>query len=295
MNNMSNRTKQIAWNYVLILVGTAVMALAIQCIYDRVGLVTGGFTGLTIIIRNITKSVISGGIPLWFANIVLNIPVFIYSYVKFGKKFVGRTLFATIMLSVWLYIIPGVDLSGDDYLLAALFGGVFTGVGMGIVLRAGATTGGTDMVAALIQTKMRHYSVVQIMQVMDAAIVIAGLYVFGLRSTLYAVVSIFVSTKVSDGFLEGFQNSKAALIITNHHKEVAARVMDELGRGVTGMDAKGMYTQDYKCVLYCVVTRKEIVQLKEIVNDVDPDAFVIVSDVREVLGEGFMEYSSQDF
>ena len=292
---MSNRTKQIAWNYVLILVGTAVMALAIQCIYDRVGLVTGGFTGLTIIIRNITKSVISGGIPLWFANIVLNITVFIYSYVKFGKKFVGRTLFATIMLSVWLYIIPGVDLSGDDYLLAALFGGVFTGVGMGIVLRAGATTGGTDMVAALIQTKMRHYSVVQIMQVMDAAIVIAGLYVFGLRSTLYAVVSIFVSTKVSDGFLEGFKNSKAALIITNHYKEVAARVMDELGRGVTGMDAKGMYTQDYKCVLYCVVSRKEIVQLKEIVNDVDPDAFVIVSDVREVLGEGFMEYSSQDF
>lgn len=292
---MSNRTKQIAWNYVLILVGTAVMALAIQCIYDRVGLVTGGFTGLTIIIRNITKSVISGGIPLWFANIVLNIPVFIYSYVKFGKKFVGRTLFATIMLSVWLYIIPGVDLSGDDYLLAALFGGVFTGVGMGIVLRAGATTGGTDMVAALIQTKMRHYSVVQIMQVMDAAIVIAGLYVFGLRSTLYAVVSIFVSTKVSDGFLEGFKNSKAALIITNYYKEVAARVMDELGRGVTGMDAKGMYTQDYKCVLYCVVSRKEIVQLKEIVNDVDPDAFVIVSDVREVLGEGFMEYSSQDF
>lgn len=292
---MSNRTKQIAWNYVLILVGTAVMALAIQCIYDRVGLVTGGFTGLTIIIRNITKSVVSGGIPLWFANIVLNIPVFIYSYVKFGKKFVGRTLFATIMLSVWLYIIPGVDLSGDDYLLAALFGGVFTGVGMGIVLRAGATTGGTDMVAALIQTKMRHYSVVQIMQVMDAAIVIAGLYVFGLRSTLYAVVSIFVSTKVSDGFLEGFKNSKAALIITNHYKEVAARVMDELGRGVTGMDAKGMYTQDYKCVLYCVVSRKEIVQLKEIVNDVDPDAFVIVSDVREVLGEGFMEYSSQDF
>lgn len=292
---MSNRTKQIAWNYVLILVGTAVMALAIQCIYDRVGLVTGGFTGLTIIIRNITKSVISGGIPLWFANIVLNIPVFIYSYVKFGKKFVGRTLFATIMLSVWLYIIPGVDLSGDDYLLAALFGGVFTGVGMGIVLRAGATTGGTDMVAALIQTKMRHYSVVQIMQVMDAAIVIAGLYVFGLRSTLYAVVSIFVSTKVSDGFLEGFKNSKAVLIITNHYKEVAARVMDELGRGVTGMDAKGMYTQDYKCVLYCVVSRKEIVQLKEIVNDVDPDAFVIVSDVREVLGEGFMEYSSQDF
>ena len=291
---MSKKVRQAAGNYVLILVGTAVMALAIQCIYDRVGLVTGGFTGLTIVIRSLTKSVVEGGIPLWFTNIVLNIPVFLYSYIKFGRKFVGRTLFATLMLSVWLYIIPGVDLSGDDYLLAALFGGAFTGVGMGLVLRAGATTGGTDM-AALIQSRMRHYSVVQIMQVMDAAIVIAGLYVFGLRSTLYAVVSIFVMTKVSDAFLEGFKNSKAALIITNHHEEVAQRLMDELDRGVTGMDAKGMYTQDYKCVLYCVVSRKEIVQLKEIVNDVDPDAFVIVSDVREVLGEGFMEYSSQDF
>ena len=292
---MSKKVRQAAGNYVLILVGTAVMALAIQCIYDRVGLVTGGFTGLTIVIRSLTKSVVEGGIPLWFTNIVLNIPVFLYSYIKFGRKFVGRTLFATLMLSVWLYIIPGVDLSGDDYLLAALFGGAFTGVGMGLVLRAGATTGGTDMVAALIQSRMRHYSVVQIMQVMDAAIVIAGLYVFGLRSTLYAVVSIFVMTKVSDAFLEGFKNSKAALIITNHHEEVAQRLMDELDRGVTGMDAKGMYTQDYKCVLYCVVSRKEIVQLKEIVNDVDPDAFVIVSDVREVLGEGFMDYSSQDF
>ena len=292
---MSKKVRQAAGNYVLILVGTAVMALAILCIYDRVGLVTGGFTGLTIVIRSLTKSVVEGGIPLWFTNIVLNIPVFLYSYIKFGRKFVGRTLFATLMLSVWLYIIPGVDLSGDDYLLAALFGGAFTGVGMGLVLRAGATTGGTDMVAALIQSRMRHYSVVQIMQVMDAAIVIAGLYVFGLRSTLYAVVSIFVMTKVSDAFLEGFKNSKAALIITNHHEEVAQRLMDELDRGVTGMDAKGMYTQDYKCVLYCVVSRKEIVQLKEIVNDVDPDAFVIVSDVREVLGEGFMEYSSQDF
>ena len=292
---MSNKAKQIAWNYVLILVGTAVMALAIQCIYDRVGLVTGGFTGLTIVIRSLTKSLVHGGIPLWFTNIVLNVPIFIYSYIRFGKKYIGRTLFATVMLSVWLYIIPGVDLSGDDYLLAALFGGAFTGIGMGLVLRAGATTGGTDMVAALIQARLRHYSVVQIMQVMDAAIVITGLYVFGLRSTLYAVVSIFVMTKVSDAFLEGFKNSKAALIITNHHKEVAKRLMDELDRGVTGLDAKGMYTQDYKCVLYCVVSRKEIVQLKEIVNDVDPEAFVIVSDVREVLGEGFMEYSSQDF
>lgn len=283
--------RKILGNYVQILLGTLLMAVAIQWIYDRVGLVTGGFTGLTIVIRSLTGQFFSGGIPLWFSNIVLNIPVFVYSYFRFGKKYIGKTGFATIMLSVWLYVIPVIDLSGDDYLLAALFGGVFTGIGFAMVLRAGATTGGTDMVAALIQERMCHYTVAQIMQVLDAVVVITGLYVFGLRATLYAVVAVFVSTKVSDAFLEGFKNSKAAFIITNKYREVAECIMRELDRGVTGLQAKGMYTGDLKCVLYCVVSRKEIVEIKRIVNETDPGAFVIVSDVREVLGEGFLEYS----
>ena len=266
------------------MLGTALMAIAIQWIFDRVGLITGGFTGLTIIIRNLTEALLPGGIPLWLTNIVLNIPIFLYSYIRFGKNYIGKTGFATILLSVWLYLIPVIDMSGDDYMLAALFGGAFTGIGMALVLKAGATTGGTDMVAAIIQSHMRHYTVVQVMQVLDAAIVILGLYVFGLRPTLYAVVSIFVSTKISDAFLEGFKTSKAAFIITNRYEEVAERLMDELDRGVTGL-------QEKKCVLYCVVSRKEIVRVKEIVNDVDSSAFVIVSDVREVLGEGFLEYS----
>ncbi len=278
-------------NYFLILLGTALMAIAIQWIFDRVGLITGGFTGLTIIIRNLTEALLPGGIPLWLTNIVLNIPIFLYSYIRFGKNYIGKTGFATILLSVWLYLIPVIDMSGDDYMLAALFGGAFTGIGMALVLKAGATTGGTDMVAAIIQSHMRHYTVVQVMQVLDAAIVILGLYVFGLRPTLYAVVSIFVSTKISDAFLEGFKTSKAAFIITNRYEEVAERLMDELDRGVTGLHAQGMYTEEKKCVLYCVVSRKEIVRVKEIVNDVDSSAFVIVSDVREVLGEGFLEYS----
>lgn len=217
-----------------------------------------------------------------------DISVFLYPV---WENYIGKTGFATILLSVWLYLIPVIDMSGDDYMLAALFGGAFTGIGMALVLKAGATTGGTDMVAAIIQSHMRHYTVVQVMQVLDAAIVILGLYVFGLRPTLYAVVSIFVSTKISDAFLEGFKTSKAAFIITNRYEEVAERLMDELDRGVTGLHAQGMYTEEKKCVLYCVVSRKEIVRVKEIVNDVDSSAFVIVSDVREVLGEGFLEYS----
>jgi uncharacterized membrane-anchored protein YitT (DUF2179 family) len=276
--------------YFYILVGTALMAMAIQWIYDRVGLVIGGFTGVTIIIRTLTGAVWEGGIPLWFSNLVLNVPVFVYAYFRLGKRYIGRTLFATVMLSVWLYVIPVINLSGDDYMLAALFGGVFSGIGFGLVLRAGATTGGTDLVAALVQRKLRHYTIAQILQVLDGAIVVLGLYVFGLRPTLYAVVSVFVMTKVSDALLEGFDSSKAAIIITEHYDQVAETLMTTLDRGLTGIEARGMYTQEYKCVLYCVVARKEIVQLKEIVSEADPAAFIIVSDVREVLGEGFFSY-----
>lgn len=286
---MEKSRKRELRDYFWILIGTGIMAMAIQWIYDRIGLVTGGFTGLTIIIRNMTSYIMDGGVPLWISNIALNIPVFAFSYVRFGRKYVGKTLFATVMLSVWLYVIPAWDLSGEDYMLAALFGGLFMGVGLGLVLRTGATTGGTDMVAALIHTGMRHYTVAQIMQILDAVIVLMGVYVFGLRPTLYAVVSVFVMTKVSDAFLEGFKNAKAAFIITRAYKEVAGRVMSDLERGLTGFEARGMYTQDHKCVLYCVVSRKEIFRLKEIVGEVDPDAFVIVSDVKEVLGEGFLE------
>lgn len=276
--------------FLLIIVGTAGVAFAVQCMYDPCGLVTGGFSGIAIIIKSLTEHIIPGGVPLWLTNLLLNIPVFIVAYIKMGKRFIGRTLFGTVMLSVWLYILPVIDLAQGDMLLVALFGGVFSGAGMGMVLRANATTGGTDMVAALIQLKIRHYNVAQIMQILDGAIVILGFFVFGLRPSLYAIVAIFVTTKVSDAILEGFKYSKAAYIITDKYEEVAKVLMEVLDRGATGLKATGMYTGKDRCVLYCVVSKKQIVTLKEIVVNIDPKAFVIVSDVREVLGEGFLDY-----
>lgn len=277
------------WNYVLIIAGAGMFGLAYQCIFDQVGLVTGGFTGIAIMLRTVSAQFMADGIPLWLTNAALNIPVFLFAWIRYGKKFIGKAFFGTLMLSVWLYLIPDVNLSGDDYMLSALFGGVTAGAGIGLVLRAGATTGGTDMVASLLHARLRQYSIAEIMQVLDGAIVLAGIYVFGLRPTLYAVVAIFVTTRVSDAVLEGFHSSKAAFIITKHHDAVAGRLMNELGRGVTGLTATGMYTGEEKCVLYCVVSRKEMVHVKDIVHEVDKGAFVIVSDAREVLGEGFIE------
>ena len=281
------------YDYIMIIIGTGILAFGIACFYDTVGLVTGGFRGLAIVIKHVTSMLFEGGIPLWFTNIALNVPVFILSYFLKGKKFIGKTLFGTAMLSVWLYILPSVDLAEGDLMIAALFGGVCAGAGIGMVIRVGATTGGTDMVSALIQLKMRHFSIVQILMVIDAMVVVLGLLIFGMRPTLYAIIGIVVQTKVSDLIVEGFNYSKAAYIITNEHEEVARRILNELERGVTGLQAKGMYTQQNKCVLYCIVTQKEIIGLKDIVNEVDPSAFVIVSDVKEVLGEGFQEYKKE--
>lgn len=283
MKLYSNRPYYV--DYLLLLLGTAMVALGIQWLYDPVGLVTGGFTGISIIL----KSLSGGRIPLWFTNIVLNIPVFLIAYRVKGKRFIGRTLFGTLMLSAWLYIIPATDMAKGDYVLAAIFGGVISGTGMGLVLLAKATTGGTDMVAVLIQKRMRHYSVVQIMQVIDGLVVLAGLYVFGVQAGLYAIVAIFVTSKMSDALMEGMKYTKTAFIITARAEDVAKTIMERLDRGVTGLFAKGMYSGQEKCVLYCVVERKQIVELKDIVAEFDPDAFVIVSDAREVFGEGFIE------
>ncbi|MGN0142977.1 MAG: YitT family protein [Roseburia sp.] len=286
------KKRTLFWDYVWIVLGTALVAVSVQCVYDPINMVTGGFSGLAIIVKSATEQLFEGGIPLWFTNLVLNIPVFLIGWKVKGKRFIWRTLIGTLLLSAWLYVLPPVDLSQGDYILASVFGGLIGGVGMGMVLLAKATTGGTDMVATLIQHYVRHYSIVQIMQVLDGLVVLVGLYVFGIRTALYAIVAIFITSKVSDALLEGMKFSKVAYIITDHYDEVAQTIFRELGRGVTALKAKGMYSGAEKCMLYCVVGQKEIVGLKEIVAEVDPDAFMVVTDAREVLGEGFQEYQS---
>ncbi|MCR5271536.1 MAG: YitT family protein [Lachnospiraceae bacterium] len=279
-------------DYVLIIVGSFIMAVGIQWIYDPVGLVTGGFTGLAIVIKEATSKFVQGGIPLWLANIVLNIPVFLVALKIKGRTFIGRTLFGTVMLSVWLYLIPSYDLAQGDYVLAAVFGGVLSGFGTGLIFLAKATTGGTDMVAALIQHYLRHYSIAKILLIVDGVVVVLGLYVFGLKAALYALVAIYAVTKVSDAIVEGFKYSRAAFIISDKYDEISKQIMEKLDRGVTGVKSIGMYSGMDRCMLYCVVSSKEIVQIKDIVAEIDPRAFVIVTDAREVLGEGFIDISN---
>lgn len=286
---MKKQSRTIIKEYFMIAIGTALIAFSVASIYDPSGFVTGGFSGLAIIVKQLTEELIPGGVPLAVTNLLLNIPVFLIAIRLKGWRYIVKTLFGTVMLSFWLGVLPVVPIAEGDFLLTALYGGIIMGVGIGLVFLSQATTGGTDLIAAIIQHFWRHYSIADIMQVIDAFIVLAGAYLFGIQMVLYAVISIYLVSKVSDGIIEGLKFSKAAFIITSKPDEVSQILMDDLSRGVTGLSAKGMYSGEKKNMLFCVVSRKEIVRLKELTLSLDPDAFVIVTDVREVLGEGFIE------
>lgn len=284
-----NGKKPVGLDYLMIIVGTGLMSLAINSVFDAAGMVTGGFSGIAIIIKAWTKNLIEGGIPLWVTNCVLNLPLFVIAWKVRGFSFIKRAILGEISLSVWLAIQPVWNLAGNDLLLSALYGGVIQGVGIGLVFLGGGTTGGTDMMAAIIQKFLKHYSIAQIMQVIDAMVVLVGMYVFGVHKALYAIIAVYLVTKVSDGLIEGLKFSKAAYIITGKPKEISDMIINDLDRGVTGINAKGMYSGQDKLMLFCVVNKKEIIMLKEKVDEIDPDAFVIVTDAREVHGEGFIE------
>ena len=274
--------------YLLIIIGTGLMATAITSCFDAAGMVTGGFSGIAIIVKAGTKGLYGNGVPLWVTNLVLNVPVFILAAKIKGFSFVKKALMGDISLTVWLAVLPAWKLS-EDIFLAALYGGILQRVGIGLVFLGGGTTGGTDLLAAIIQKYMKHYSIAQVMQFVDGAVVVAGMYVFGVERALYAIIAVYLVTKVSDGIIAGLKFSKAVYIITDKPDEVSRMVMEDIDRGITGIRAKGMYSGNDKLMLFCVVGKKELVHLKEMIDEIDPKAFVIVGDAREVHGEGFIE------
>lgn len=278
-------------DYVYIIVGTTFLAISINLFLDPLELVTGGVTGIAIIVKALTQDMVNGGMPLWLTNLIINLPLFVAAVLIKGKNFGLRTLFSTIYLSFALYYTQWFPAVTYDLFLGSIVGGVLSGIGLGLVFLAFATTGGTDLMASLMHHFIKHHSIAKIMFVLDGIIIAGGMVMFGIEKSLYAIICIFIATKVIDAILDGFHYSKAAFIISDHNEWIAADIMQGLDRGVTGLNGEGMYTKMNKNVLLCVVSKKEIIKVKEIVKKRDFRAFVIVADVREVLGEGFKEYN----
>lgn len=270
-------------SYVLIGIGVFVMSIALNYFFDPNTIAPGGVSGFAVVFRKIT------GIPIYITNLAINIPLFIFGAKTLGKDAAMKTLYATLILSLFLKILPPIVLT-HDILLASIFGGLLTGFGLGIVFKFGGTTGGTDLAGAILNRKYPSLSLATFMMIIDLLVVVfAGIVERKIEISLYSIIAMYTSVKIIDLILEGVGYLKGFFIVTTKQDEISERLMLELERGVTALRGKGMYTKEDKDVLLCVVNRSQFTRVKEIVKEIDPLAFVMVTEMYEVLGEGFSD------
>ncbi len=274
---------------VIMIIGGTLIAAATKYVYDPTGLVTGGVSGLSIILKWISGSNWGYEIPLWLSSIVLNIPIFIFAIFTDGIRSVVKASIVWAVITVELYLFPEYDFMPQNLLLVAIYGGVITGVGIGLLLHARTTSGGTDMLSSSLHHFIRSVSVGRILQIIDWTVVACGAIVFGIEKTLFAVISVFIVGKVIDSVLNLGKKAKMALIISSENDKIANDILYVLDRGVTGLNGRGMYTKEDRTVLLCIGNNRDMVEIKDIVKKYDKRAFVIVNDVNEAMGEGFAE------
>lgn len=270
-------------DYILIFVGTFLTAIGLDMFLIPNKIAAGGVSGIATIIHYVAH------FPVGVTMLAINIPLFLVGIKKLGVGFGIRSLFGTVALSVMIDAMASMNLPvpTKDPLLASIYGGIITGVGIGIVFRARGTTGGTDLAAAIVNNYMK-LSVGVVLFVIDASVIVAAGIVFkSAELALYALLTVFLTSRVIDVVQEGFGYAKAAIIISQKPDEVSDAILNKLDRGATALRGRGMYTGTDRDVILAVVTRAEVTVLKELVQSIDPKAFVILTDVHEVLGEGF--------
>lgn len=263
-------------SYLLIVVGCALAAFSIGAILIPNLILDGGINGISIVLGQVTKIATSVFI------ILLNIPFLLLGYKTLGKKFVIKSLFAMLVFSGILYFTEPLDLNISDKLLATIYGGLILGCGVGLVIRYGGCLDGTE-IAAIIISKMTSFSVGQIVLICNVFIYGTAGFLFGFDRALYSLLTYFITFKVIDYVSEGLEQGKAALIITNQSAKIAQDIYERLGRTVTSFEGKGMINGE-TMILYCVITRLELTELRNIVNADDVQAFVTITDVSEILG-----------
>lgn len=273
-------------DYIGILVGVSITSLALVWLLIPNKIAAGGVSGLATVFYYLWHW------PVAWLMLMLNIPLFLACLWTFGPRFGAKTLFGTAVISImvqfWDVVVNLAPLTKDP-LLAALYGGVIAGVGMGIAFRFRGTTGGTDLGAQL----LNHFWGIPIGQGLllfdSSVIILAGLVFHSAELALYAIITLFITSKVLDTVLEGFDYAKAAFIISECSEEIGRRILSDLQRGATGLFGRGLYSTQKKEVVLCVISRAEESKLKELVHQIDPRAFIIITNVHEVLGEGFKD------
>ena len=273
--------------YLNIIIGCFLLAISLNVFLKPNNFVLGGVTGLGIILDSVFQTVFSIPFPVWLSNILINLPLFLLGYKFFGFKFLGNTIFATFFLSFTLAITSWLPKFTEDILLAAVFGAIIDGIGLGLIIKNRCSTGGTDLLAIIMNKFLRHIPISKILLCIDFTIIFIGIIVFGVRPTLYALISVFIVSKVIGMVVDGFDFAKAVFIISDKSEEIGHSILNIIDRGATSLDAHGMYTKNKKNVIFCIVKQKQIPELKEVVRDIDENAFVVIANVSEVIGRGF--------
>jgi len=266
--------------YIYIIIGAAIIAVGFNVFLLPNEVASGGVSGISTILK---------GLFDWnpgYVQYAFNIPLFIAGVIFLGKQFGARSLVGTLTLPLFVLLTASWEPATLNPLLGALFGGISVGIGLGIVFRGRASTGGTDLAAQII-AKYTGFTLGTSVMLIDGLIVLSAAIVFDIEKGLYALIGLFVTTKTIDIIQLGFSQSKMVYIITNKQEEIRDAIYTEVNRGVTKLPAVGGYTEQERPILLVVVYQTEFTKLKQVVRTVDPSAFVIVSDAYEVLGEGF--------
>ena len=278
---MSNKYLQFFKEYIIVALACMVMAFNTSYFFIGNKLAQGGVSGLSLIIHYLSN------IDMSYLYFALNIPLIILAYIFLGKNFLLKTLFATFVLSVFLKIFASFSEPLEDILLAAIFGGAINGIAIGIVFYAGGSTGGIDIIAKIIN-KYTGIPISRILLTTDFIVLSMVAVIFGKVIFMYTLISLVISSKMIDIIQVGIYSAKGVTIITTKEDEIRKRIMEDTGRGITLIDARGGYTQKEIGMLYCVVGQYQLIRVKTIVKEVDPSAFMIVADVHEVIGNGFL-------
>lgn len=279
-----------AKNLLCIVLGSALFALGFDLFLQPHHINVGGVSGLGQILTHVTGL---GSVAMW--SVLINIPLFLISIRGVGQEFFAGSLMGMLLSNLFLTVFERIPVPTTEPLLAVLYGGFLAGSGLGLVFLSGASTGGVDILARLLRPRFQHLPLGRIMLLIDlCTVTLTGLVFRDVSKALYSAVTLYVSTAVLDALVYGLDYSTVALIVSDRYEEIGRVICEKLDRGVTVLNGKGFYSGQSKQVLLSAIRKRQVAELKQLVMDVDPEAFVILQESHQVLGEGFKRYSKND-
>ncbi|WP_026487451.1 YitT family protein [Caldanaerobius polysaccharolyticus] len=278
---MKENIRQKIFDFIGISLGTLLTALALNLFLQPNQIAPGGVSGLAIEINYLT------GLPTGTLTIIINVPLFLIAIKVLGARFGVKTFYATILLGVLIDLTSGIRPLTNDSILAAVYGGLIMGLGLGLVIKYHATTGGTDLAAMVLHKYIKTLTVGRLLLIIDFVIIAIAGIIFNPEKAMYALAAEFLAIKLIDIIQEGITTNRVALIISKRHKEIISKIMKELDRGATLLEGTGAFSGHHRDVVMCVVDKSQVAKLRDIVRELDDRAFVVILDAYDVIGEGF--------